>query len=266
MEHEGSDKPVPAKSLTLERVLDQSEEIKINVEQAAADLVEVNATLQQQATASLPVPAIAEAAEQNQEVQRKVAKAAEDLEEVNAELAKEVAERIDIASELVVAKTDLLAALHDAVTSLPNRLFFEQRLDQGLSQARRYGRGLAVLFVDLDGFKGINDTHGHAAGDQVLLMVAERLKSFLRGEDTASRWGGDEFACLLLDVKQEADMALLADKMMARLAEPFECAGVVLSVAASIGVAMYPRDGETADILVGRADAAMYVAKGTRKG
>jgi diguanylate cyclase len=276
------EKPVPAKSISLERVLDQSEEIKEHVEEAASELASVNAALQERKV-RLPVQTIEEVIAQNQEVEHKVAKAADDLDQVNAGLAKEVAERIGIDSELVETKTDLSEArddlskaqakekearqiaLHDAITGLPNRVLFDQRLDHGLIQAKRYGWGLAVMFIDLDKFKSINDSYGHDLGDKVLLMVANRLQAFLRGEDTVSRWGGDEFVCLLLDVKQEADAARLAEKMVYRIAEACEFNGTVLSIRASIGVTIYPGDGETADILLKNADRAMYKAKGTDK-
>jgi diguanylate cyclase (GGDEF)-like protein len=134
-----------------------------------------------------------------------------------------------------------------------------------LSQAKRHGWGLAVLFIDIDKFKSINDSYGHDLGDQVLLMVANRLKSFVRGEDLVSRWGGDEFVCLLLEVKQAADVTHLAEKMIHRIAEASEFNGIVLSIIASIGIAIYPADGDTSEILFKNADIAMYKAKGTEK-
>jgi diguanylate cyclase (GGDEF)-like protein len=194
-----------------------------------------------------------------------------------------MAERIVIESELADTKTDLAevrddlskaqvkteeaqqSALQDALTGLPNRLSFEQGLGHGLSQAKRHGWGLAVLFIDIDKFKSINDSYGHDLGDQVLLMVANRLKSFVRDEDIVSRWGGDEFVCLLLEVKQEADVTQLAEKMINRVAEAFEFQGTVLSIRASIGIAIYPADGDTSEILFKNADIAMYKAKGTEQ-
>ncbi len=209
---------------------------------------------------------------------------------VNTQLAKELADRIVIESELADTKTDLAdtktdlaevrddlsksrineeeaqkIALQDALTGLPNRVSFELSLDHGLIQAKRHGWGLAVLFIDIDKFKNINDSYGHDAGDQVLLMVANRLKTSVRDEDTVSRWGGDEFVCLLLEVKQEADVTRLAKKMIDRIAEPYEFNGTVFSIKASIGIAIYPTDGETVNILFKNADTAMYKAKGTEK-
>jgi diguanylate cyclase (GGDEF)-like protein len=205
------------------------------------------------------------------------------LHQVNIELAKEVDERVVIESELADTKTDLAKVLddlsisqtkeeetrkltfQDALTGLTNRVLFEEHLDQGLIQAKRRGWGLAVLFIDIDHFKSLNDTYGHDLGDRVLQVVANRLKSLVREEDTVSRWGGDEFMCLLLEVKQEADVIRLAEMMVNRIAEACEFNGIVHSVAVSIGIAIYPADGETADILFKNADSAMFKAKGTEK-
>ena len=282
-ESKASGKPVPDKGISLGRVLNQSEEIKESVEEAASDLAAVNLALKQDGKSGLPVQTVGQAVAQNEEVQQKVAKAADDLDQVNAELAKEVAERMVIESELANTKADLAEArddlatsraneeetrhtsLQDAVTGLPNRVLLEQRLDHGLSQAKRHGWGLAVMFVDVDNFKSINDAHGHDLGDKVLLTVANRLQASVRGEDMVSRWGGDEFVCLLLDVKQRVDVARIAAKMVDRIAETYDFDGTGLSIGASIGVAVYPGDGETADILLRNADRAMYRAKGTEK-
>jgi diguanylate cyclase (GGDEF)-like protein len=153
----------------------------------------------------------------------------------------------------------------DALTGLPNRVLFEQHLDQGLILAKRQGWGLAVLFLDLDEFKSINDTYGHDLGDKVLLMVANRLQSLIREEDTVSRWGGDEFMCLLLEVKEEADVIHLAEKIVKQIAKACNFNGIALSIKASIGIAIYPTNGETAEILFKNADMAMFQAKGTKK-
>jgi diguanylate cyclase (GGDEF)-like protein len=261
-------------------VLKKNEKIKESVKKAAGDLTSVNKVLKQE---NVPIPVMKQALTQNEDAEQKVAKAAGDLKLVNVKLAKELAERIVIESELADTKTDLAEArddlsksqgeteeaqqiaLQDALTGLPNRVSFEQGLDHGLIQAQRHGWGLAVLFIDLDEFKGINDIYGHDMGDQVLLMVANRLRSSVRDEDLVSRWGGDEFVCLLFDVKQEADATRLAEKMIDQVAEACEFNGVPLSINASIGIAIYPADGETADILFKNADTAMYKAKGTEK-
>lgn len=273
-------KNVSAKKASLEHALKKNEKIKETVKEAASELTSVNKVLRQE---KVPVQVTKHALTQNKGVEQKIAKAADDLKLVNIKLTEEIAERIVIESELVNTKTDLAEvrddlskaqaeteeaqqiALQDALTGLPNRASFEQGLDRGLVQAKRHGWGLAVLFIDLDNFKSINDSYGHDLGDQVLLMVANRLKSFVRDEDMVSRWGGDEFVCLLLEVKQEADVTHLAEKMINRIAEAYEFNGHVLSIIASIGIAIYPTDGDTSDILFKNADTAMYKAKGTEK-
>ena len=272
-----------AKNASLKRVLKQNEKIKETVMQAASELTSVNEVLKQGKGVEVPVQVIKDVISQNKEVEHKVAKAAGDLHQVNAELAKELAERVDLESELTAVKTDLAdvrddlsksqakeeetrkLALQDALTGLPNRMSFEQSIDSGLMQAKRHGWGLAVLFIDIDKFKDVNDTYGHGMGDKVLSMVADRLQSVVREEDTVSRWAGDEFVCLLLEVKKEADVTRLAANMVDRISESFEFEGTVLSIRVSIGIAMYPADGETADMLFKNADTAMYKAKGTEK-
>jgi diguanylate cyclase (GGDEF)-like protein len=271
-------KKISAKRASLGRVLKTNEKIKETLKKAASELTLVNEVLSQD---KVPIQVMKEALTQNEDVEQKVEKAADDLKLVNVKLAKEMTERIAIESELANTKTDLAEvrddllksqvkeeeaqqiALQDALTGLPNRVSFEQRLDHGLIQAKRHGWGLAVLFIDIDKFKSINDSYGHDLGDKVLLMVANRLQSSVRDEDMVSRWGGDEFVCLLLEVKQEAEVTSLAEKMIDRIAEACEFNGTVLSIKASIGIAIYPVDGETADILFKNADTAMYKAKGT---
>jgi diguanylate cyclase (GGDEF)-like protein len=280
---EAIEKPVPPKNNALEQVLGQNKDIKESVEKSASELASVNAALTQENTLALPVQPLEETLAQNQAIERNVARAANDLNQVNAELAKEVANRTRIESELVDTKIELSEARHelsqsqakeaealqialyDSVTGLPNRLLFEQRLEHGLIQAKRYGWKLAVMFIDLDNFKRINDTHGHDLGDSVLIMVADRLQAFVRSEDTVSRWGGDEFVCLLLGFHQDTDIAHFAQQMVDRISEACELKGTVLSIGASIGVAIYPGDGETADTIFKNADQAMYAAKGTDK-
>ena len=275
------DKPIQTSHIPLKQVLDQSEEIQESVKDAADQLSSVNLALKQEDKDNLPVQSIQEVVTQNEEIEQKLVKAADDLHQVNAELAKAVAERIEIESELVDKRNDLsevyaalsksqsqeedaiYIGLHDALTELPNRLLFEQRLDYGLIQAKRHGWKLAILFIDLDKFKNINDTYGHQIGDKVLMLVANRLEVFVRGEDTVSRWGGDEFVCILLNVNLEADVISLAEKIVAHIAEECEFDGIVLSISATIGIAIYPQDGETADILFKNVDRAMYKSKGT---
>jgi diguanylate cyclase (GGDEF)-like protein/PAS domain S-box-containing protein len=158
-------------------------------------------------------------------------------------------------------------AHHDPLTDLPNRLLFSDRLNHALSRAERSGSQLAVLFVDLDRFKHINDSLGHLTGDGLLQEVARRLTAAVRREDTVARMGGDEFTLLLEDLRRPEDASVLAQKLLDALADPYWIAGKELYVTASVGISVYPRDGRNAEELVRNADAAMYQAKdGGRNG
>ena len=152
-------------------------------------------------------------------------------------------------------------AHHDALTGLPNRVLLEDRLTQSLAQAKRNQQQVALLFVDLDGFKGVNDTLGHAAGDTLLKQVAARLAWAVRASDTLARMGGDEFAIVLNDVRDTPSAMRVGEKLLESLAAPFPLEGRELRISASIGLAFYPEDGLDADTLLRHADVAMYRAK-----
>ena len=152
-------------------------------------------------------------------------------------------------------------AQHDALTDLPNRVLFNDRLTQAIALAERQGRQLAVMFVDLDHFKKINDSLGHDIGDKLLRSVAGRLKACVRGSDTISRLGGDEFVVLLSQVEHAGDAAISARKVLRELAAPHMIDGKSLDISTSIGVSTYPIDGQDAESLMNRADNAMYEAK-----
>ncbi|RKR67525.1 PAS domain S-box-containing protein/diguanylate cyclase (GGDEF)-like protein [Acidovorax sp. 94] len=152
-------------------------------------------------------------------------------------------------------------ALHDALTGLPNRVMFNDRFARVLESARRYGRRAAVLYVDLDGFKSVNDQWGHAAGDQLLQQVARRLEDCVRAEDTVARLGGDEFGIVLAAIDQVEDCEVVADKVLSAMAQPFVLDSAVAQVSASVGAGLYPRHGSDAEALLAQADAAMYAAK-----
>ena len=152
-------------------------------------------------------------------------------------------------------------AFHDALTGLPNRLLFGDRLQMAIHHARRYRQRVAVLFVDIDRFKVINDSLGHTRGDRLLQDVAERLRECLRDDDTIARFGGDEFTLLLSAVARVEDAINVARKILKALEAPFPQAGRDLFVTPSIGVALYPDDGHDLETLVKNADAAMYQAK-----
>ncbi|MCX8017390.1 MAG: EAL domain-containing protein, partial [Rhodocyclaceae bacterium] len=152
-------------------------------------------------------------------------------------------------------------ALHDPLTGLANRLLLADRGKQAICRADRAERSLAVLFINLDRFKSINDSLGHDIGDEVLVKVAQRLGAVLREDDTLARFGGDEFVCLLPDIADRHDAGLVANKLLAALDRPIEVAGHHFKIGASIGISAYPSDGRVFDDLIVRADRAMLRAK-----
>lgn len=156
-------------------------------------------------------------------------------------------------------------AHHDYLTGLPNRALLVERAIQALALARRYQRRMAIIFIDLDRFKPINDEYGHDAGDAVLRAVAGRLQALVRKSDTVCRQGGDEFVILLPEINDLADLEELAKKLLAAIQEPCAVEGNFLSVSASIGIATYPEHGDTVDTIIQRADSAMYRAKADPK-
>jgi diguanylate cyclase len=157
-------------------------------------------------------------------------------------------------------------SLHDSLTLLPNRSCFRQRLDGALELDGSLRRPLAVLYLDLDDFKPVNDTHGHEAGDELLRIVAARLARAVRRGDMVCRLGGDEFACLLADLPGREQLCHLACKLFDAVSAPVRIGRLELSVRPSIGIAICPTDGDTADALLRSADTAMYAAKRERTG
>jgi diguanylate cyclase (GGDEF)-like protein/PAS domain S-box-containing protein len=152
-------------------------------------------------------------------------------------------------------------ATHDTLTGLPNRMMFSQLLGVAIETARRHERQLAVLFVDLDSFKGINDSQGHAAGDEVLRAVSARIRQSLRASDVVARLGGDEFVVLAQDVTGEDDAADVASRIVAATVRPVRVSGGECSVGASVGISLFPSDAVDEATLMKYADAAMYAAK-----
>ncbi len=152
-------------------------------------------------------------------------------------------------------------AYHDLLTDLPNRAHFFRDQQQAIMQARRSGRMLAILFIDLDKFKPVNDSLGHQIGDQLLSAVADRLRAAVRQADLLARVGGDEFAILLHDLPDSQVAIALAGKLVEALARPFVVHGQKIVVSASIGIAFYPGDGDDAQAVLAHADQAMYQAK-----
>jgi diguanylate cyclase (GGDEF)-like protein len=152
-------------------------------------------------------------------------------------------------------------AYHDALTGLPNRMLFNDRLSVALTQAKRSRSRLALMLLDLDRFKEINDTFGHTVGDELLRRTGDRVRQLLRTADTVARMGGDEFMLLLPEISQPQDAASIAHKVLDAIRQPIQLDGRSVTVLASIGTVVYPDDGEDSDTLMRRADQAMYRAK-----
>jgi diguanylate cyclase (GGDEF)-like protein/PAS domain S-box-containing protein len=152
-------------------------------------------------------------------------------------------------------------AAHDALTNLPNRVLLNDRLTRALALAERHHKPLAVLFLDVDGFKAVNDSLGHAAGDAILRSIATRLGAAIRKSDTVSRYSGDEFVIVLPELEQGDDAAVVARKLVRAASGPHRVDSRNITVTASVGIALYPDDGCDAETLIKHADAAMYDAK-----
>jgi diguanylate cyclase (GGDEF)-like protein len=152
-------------------------------------------------------------------------------------------------------------AQHDFLTELPNRMLLNDRLTQAIASAHRHRTSLAVLFVDVDNFKHINDTQGHAIGDQLLKSIAQRLVACVRHSDTVSRQGGDEFLVLLSEVGRAKDAAVSADKVLAAVNTPHRIDNDDMHVTVSVGIGVYPEDGTDAETLLKSADTALFHAK-----
>lgn len=184
------------------------------------------------------------------------------LVEANEKLVLAVLQAESLA-ETAISDLDELArsSQRDILTDIPNRVLMLERLESAIVAARRRKNRIAVLFLDLDHFKEINDTLGHAIGDKVLQLVARRLESAIRESDTASRYGGDEFLILLAEISQSADAEQIAEKIISALEVPASIEDNTLHLAISIGIAIYPDDGKDAATLIDCADKAMYFSK-----
>lgn len=202
----------------------------------------------------------------NQYVQEKLETHQKELEQVveqrtgelrdkNLKLSREIQRRQQVEEDLKHL------AHHDALTNLPNRLLFNDRLKHALVRAHRHQTGGAILFIDMNGFKQVNDTFGHDTGDRLLQMVAERLSQSLREEDTISRFGGDEFVVVSELGNYQNNASLLAQKIIEILRAPFEIEGQQLHAGCSIGISLYPQDSDDPETLIKQADEAMYLAK-----
>jgi diguanylate cyclase len=286
----------------LSNVIVHSESIKDMVQICAEDLSSVNTVLKKDKSAQ---PLIKKAIKKNTTVEIKVQLAVDELDIVNIALKDEVKERKVIEQDLedVVVEKDLVtaqlnianealkdevkdreviekkllevnvekdlatqASLHDTLTGLPNRALFYDRLEHGLEQAKRHDWNLAVMFIDLNKFKKINDEYGHDIGDTVLLTIAKRLKENTRSDDTVCRFGGDEFLYLLMEVKSELEVIKILKKLIKTLELPCDDTGLNLIVKSSIGVSLFPKNADNSKDLVKFADEAMYAAKKNKLG
>jgi diguanylate cyclase (GGDEF)-like protein/PAS domain S-box-containing protein len=180
---------------------------------------------------------------------------------VGDELIGVVAVYTDISERKWIEEQLAHIATHDALTDLPNRLLLNDRLNQALAHARRHQQKMALMMLDLDYFKQVNDTLGHSVGDQLLQVVGERLTSLVRESDTVARMGGDEFTLILPEVAEAEDAARVAEKILNGFRKPFVLDGHELHVTTSVGLAIYPDDGEDGGTLMKNADIAMYRAK-----
>lgn len=285
MNHPTSAPPVDAETplspapVALERALEQSHEVKAKVEDCAEDLALASDNAKKTMAAGVTTLPAKQTLDHNQAVEIKVQEAAKDLDSVTKTLAQGIDELklVEVAlasSQTALAETtaslaSALAgeeqanrrALHDHTTGLPNRVLFDDRLAQAVALADRHDWTVAVMFLDLDRFKNVNDVHGHAAGDLVLKEVARRLAQNARDEDTVCRNGGDEFLYLLMNPKGRGNAERIAAAVIENLARSISVGETQLTVRPSIGIAMYPGDGVNGDALIQNADAAMYRAK-----
>jgi diguanylate cyclase (GGDEF)-like protein len=255
----------------LTQVLGQSEHVHELIKQSAEELSSVNTGIEHELSNA---PGVEIALDKNEAVVRKLQDASEKQTAVIQALRIEIRDRTLVDFQLAAAVEQeegaRNAALHDHLTGLPNRTLFKDRLEHGIAQAKRHRWILAVMFVDLDNFKSINDTYGHQAGDAVLQTVAMRLKHHTRSDDTVSRYGGDEFLYLLTQLHEDKDIAMIAAKLLKTIQAPCNVnvrdVMVTPSLEASIGISVFPRDGATASALISRADEAMYGAKEGKSG
>jgi diguanylate cyclase len=262
---------VPADFLT--QMLSQSEHIRGLIQQSIASVISARGGMPHKLASGGPLPEDSQALDHDAAATQ-LHEAVERLMALDLVLQREIKERALMGHQLAAAfeqeEGSRRAALHDQLTGLSNRVLFNDRLEHGIAQATRHGWLLAVMFVDLNEFKGINDVHGHQAGDAVLKSIASRIAHTMRHGDTVSRYGGDEFLCLLTPLHEQKHIAMIAAKILAAIHAPCEVFGldgpVHLQVGSSIGISVFPNDGASSGELIRRADEAMYVAKKNKSG
>ncbi len=185
-----------------------------------------------------------------------------DLRDREQRLEAQATEVIAIAEELAVAEKKMeFLANHDALTGLPSLRLCKDRIDMAMKAARRDKSLCGLIFIDLDGFKDVNDDHGHDAGDAVLKITAKRIQSCIREVDTAARIGGDEFIIVAPGIDKPDDVAVLAERLIDDISVDFTFNSATISIGASIGIALFPTDGATSEELIQSADKAMYKVK-----
>ena len=258
----------------LAQVIAQGDHIEVLIKQLAEDLRSVNSDLGRALANGDSGPGVKSALDKNESVAKQLHDASEKLTAMRQALQIEFRNRTMVDHQLAAAveqeEGSRSAALHDRLTALPNRVLFKDRLEHGISQAKRHRWILAVMFLDLTKFKSINDTYGHQAGDAVLQAVAMRLKHATRNEDTISRFGGDEFLCVLTQLHEPNEIAMIAAKILKAIQAPcdLQVGDVIvrLCLEAAIGISMFPKDGASVAALIKRADEAMYWAKEHKSG
>jgi diguanylate cyclase len=275
----------------LETALEKSQIVKDKIADCALELSGVNETVKKEMAAGITLQQAKKALAQSEDVEDKVQECADELHGVNEVLASEIEDRealnrklqeterkLSAAKNILSNMGDVVAEAHqaakeatqrslrDVVTGIPNRQLFNEHLEKAIALAQRGDWILGVMFMDLDGFKRINDTYGHAIGDKVLQVVAQRLQEQVRSGDTACRYGGDEFLYLLVNPRNIENIECIAQKVSARISQTMVLDGLTLAIQPSIGIAVYPCDGGTGVELVAKADAAMYRAKQAKTG
>jgi diguanylate cyclase (GGDEF)-like protein len=207
--------------------------------------------------------ALLEATQRSEREQElRVAERTRELNRANEKLREEASERESLVSRLRESEERMrFMAQHDALTGLPNRYSLQERLSLAIEVSRRNRKRLAVMLVDLDKFKAVNDTRGHAAGDQMLVTVANRLRTSVRASDTVARLGGDEFVILAGDLDRPEDASMVADKVADMVSLPVPLEGGAWKISCSIGICLFPDHAETAAELLALADRAMYSLK-----
>lgn len=265
---------VPVRTLSLDTVLGQCTMVKAMIEASVQDFARVNHALDHGFTdPGRRLAANHAAPERTGFIDARLKETVQLLSVASRALAGEIRDRRMLDHQFATIQEQDAATrhgLHDALTGMPNRILFYDRLEQELAQSRRHGRPLAVMFIDLNAFKDVNDTYGHDVGDAVLQVIATRLQQHTRSGDTSSRHGGDEFLYLLSEPGTHESIVSIVERTIRLIQEPCNASslGTEVSVAlrASIGISISPQDGTTVDKLIENADAAMYRAKPRKSG